>query len=299
MTDYLPAPHLPDWLSRDLPFERFRLPVDGERMHVMTAGAGPTVLLVHGNPTWGYLYRRIGAALAADGYRVVIPDLIGLGLSSKPQDPSKHRLEQHADWLWSAIEALDLRDVIVVVQDWGGPIGTLAFEREPERIAGLVVLNTVLSPPRPNFTPTVFHRLSQMPIVSDVVFRYLQFPQVRLGVAQGDPSSMSGTTGRAYRYPLRRLRDRVAPLALARMVPDSFDHPSIAPLRRVQALVESLDVPTAMVWGHQDPVLGGAFNWVRELTGAEHVIETDGGHFIQEEAPDEIADAVRWVAAAG
>lgn len=288
---------MPDWLASELPFARFRLDVGGEKMHVMAhEGDGPTVLLVHGNPTWGYLYRKIGRALADEGYHVVIPDLIGFGFSSKPTDVAAHQLDNHARWLGELIEQLDLTDVLLVVQDWGGPIGTLAFEERRERLAGMVVLNTVLSAPRPGFKPTLFHKLAQTPVVSDVIFRVLGFPQINLGMAQGDSQSISGKTARAYRYPLRRYHDRIAPLATARMVPNNQEHPSIPALQRCQQFVESLDVPTAIVWGHKDPILGSAFNWLCQLTGAEHVVETDGGHFIQEEAPDEIVDAVRWLA---
>jgi haloalkane dehalogenase len=297
MTPYLPAPQIPDWLAEDLPFDRFSVDVDGERMHVMRReGNGQTVLLVHGNPTWGYLYRNIASPLADEGFDVVIPDLIGLGFSSKPADAQAHQLENHARWLRRLIETLDLRDVIVVVQDWGGPIGTLAFEEEPQRLAGMTVLNTVLSEPKPDFKATLFHKIAHTPVISDTLFRYLGFPQINLGMAQGDSSSMSGKTGKAYRYPLRTVTSRMAPLALARMVPDDFDHPSIEPLTRTRELVESLDVPTAMVWGHKDPVLGRAFSWIKELTGADYVVETGAGHFIQEEVPEEIAQAIRWVA---
>lgn len=290
----LPAPDLPHWLAQRLPFERGRVDTGAWRMHVMTHGTGPTVLMVHGNPTWGFLYRRVVRALGP-GVRAVIPDLVGLGLSDKPRDGAVHTLWNHAEWLGRTIDALALDRYVLVVQDWGGPIGALATAARPGRLAGLVVLNTVLGPPREGFRPTAFHRFSQAPVVSDLAFRCAGFPQIALGTAQGDPSSIRGDVARAYRWPLRRMRDRTAPLALARMVPDRFDHPSIEPLQEVARYVASLDVPTAIVWGRRDPILGRVLNHMKRTLPDAWVQETPAGHFLQEEVPEEIAAAIRYV----
>lgn len=290
----LPAPALPDWIDRDLPFDRYRVEVGAWRMHVMEAGDGPTVLMMHGNPTWGYLYRRVVAALGA-GYRVVIPDLIGLGCSDKPHHACEHTLENHIRWVGRLIDALDLQDVVVVGQDWGGPIGFGAFAERPERVAGVVVLNTVIGPPKPGFKATAFHRFSRMPLVSDFAFRVAQFPQIDLGMAQGDRSSVAGHVGRAYRWPLRRFRDRKAPLAMARMVPDTMHHESVPGLTRVGDFMSSWDGPAAIVWGKSDPVLGKLFKRVKRTLPQARVWETDAGHFLQEEVPQEIAEAIRYV----
>src|SRR5690242_17708988 len=92
----LAAPPLPDFLARQLPFDRYAVEVDGLRLHVMETGRGPAVVLLHGNPTWGYLWRKVALALAGERLRVVLPDLAGLGLSDKPRDPAFHTLETHA-----------------------------------------------------------------------------------------------------------------------------------------------------------------------------------------------------------
>jgi haloalkane dehalogenase len=300
----LPAPDLPDWLAPLVPFERYLLDTGEHRMHVMERPAeadsdtARTVLMVHGNPTWGFLYRKVVAELPAGRFRVVMPDLVGLGFSDKPRDPKAHQLDNHTAWLGALIESLDLRDVILVVQDWGGPIGLGAFAGREERLGGLVILNTVIGPPRPGFRPTAFHRFAHLPVISDLVFRGLGFPQVRLSMAQGDRSSISGTVSRAYRFPLRRFADRVAPLALARMVPDSFEHPSIPGLERSQQVATSLGGPIAIVWGDRDPVLGRVRSHMERLFPDAPVTRTKAGHFLQEEVPEEIAAAVVKVALA-
>ena len=160
----------------------------------------------------------------------------------------------------------------------------------------MVVLNTVVSPPRKGFKATAFHRFARMPVASDLAFRVLGFPQGALWAAQGDRSSIRGDVSRAYRFPLRGVRNNAAPLALARMVPDSFDHPSIEPLRRCQEFIETFDGPTSIVWGDKDPVLGTVRGWVEKLMPHAHVTRTSAGHFLQEEVPDEIAAAVLRVA---
>src|SRR5690606_21446982 len=150
--------------------------------------------------------------------------------------------------------------------------------RMPEAIAGLVLGNTSLTAPK-NPRGTAFHRFARLPVVSDLAFRGLGVPQIALWVAQGDRRSISGKVARAYRWPLRRIRDRIAPLALARMVPDSPDHPSMPALREGHRWAQSFERPVALVWGTRDPVLGRALHRHRELFPSAPVTSTDAGHF--------------------
>lgn len=295
------APSLPGWLAAMLPAGARRSMIDvgdGQAMHVHEVGPadGPAVVMLHGNPTWGFLYRKVVTALEGSGLRMVVPDLVGLGYSTKPRDAAAHTLAAHARWTGALLDRVAPGPILFVGQDWGGPIGMRALADRPGRLAGLVVLNTVLSPPRPGFRPTRFHRFARLPIVSDVAFRLLGFPQNAVRFAQGDRASVRGDVARAYRAPLRRTRDRAAPLALARMVPDSPSHPSIPDLARVQEVTESFRGPAAIVWGDRDPVLGGVRNWISKLLPAAPVTRTEAGHFLQEEVPEPIADAIRNVA---
>ncbi len=276
---------------------RYRVNVAGQRMHVMEAGRGRPVLLLHGNPTWGFLNRRVVRELLHDDMRLIMPDLVGLGFSDKPRNASLHTLDNHAGWLANLIEQLGLDDVVVTLQDWGGAIGVGALDKLPGMRAGLVVMNTALTPPKKGFQPTAYHRLANTPLASDLVFRGLGFPQLWLGFAQGDKSSIRGDISRAYRYPLRKMADRVAPLALARMVPDGPRHPTIAALERTHEYVKRFAGPAAIVWGDRDPILGSVLGWMQKLFPKAPVIRTNAGHFLQEEVPCDIAAAVRDVAA--
>jgi haloalkane dehalogenase len=281
-----------------VPFERYGVDVGGYTMHVMEQGEGLPVVLVHGNPTWGFLYRRVAQALSGEPLRLIMPDLIGLGFSDKPRRGSMHQLANHTRWMRRFLEQLELERCVMVVQDWGGAIGIGGLaDLEPRPKAGLVILNTAFTPPKPGFKATAFHRFARMPVVSELAFRGLGFPQIRLDMAQGDKSSIRGEVARAYRYPLRSRIDNVAPLALARMVPNDVDHPSIAPMVRCQRFVqEELDGPVAIVWGDRDPVLGRVRSWMEKLFPDAPVTRTQAGHFLQEEVPNEIAAAIRDVA---
>lgn len=300
--DRLPAPKLPGFIQRQLPagLERYRVDVGGARMHVMERGHGRPVVMLHGNPTWGFLWRKVARELDPTRFRVILPDLVGLGFSDHPADPAVHTLDNHARWFGALLDALalDADDLIFVGQDWGGPIGFCALHARPSLARGLVVLNTAISPPRPGFKETAFHRFARTPIVSDVAFRLLGFPQVNLNLAQGDKRSITAAAAWAYRLPLLDPRDNAAPLALARMVPSSLDHPSVPALERSHAFVSGFSGPAEIVWGDRDPVLGRARGWVEKNLPLARVTRTQAGHFLQEEVPGAIAAAITRVGSA-
>lgn len=291
---------LPDFLAPLLPFRRIvhvlqSGPDAGRRIHLVDEGdpAGRPVFMLHGNPTWSFLWRQVIALLP--GFRCVAPDLLGLGFSDRLPRIADHTVDRHGAAMAEVVEALDLRGVILVGQDWGGPIAAQVGARMPERIAGLVLANTAVTVPA-HPRGTLFHRFARVPGVSDLVFRGLGFPQNVLWAIQGDKGSIRGAVARAYRWPLRRWRDRIAPLALARMVPDGPEHPSIPALRRGAEWVVSFRGPSALVWGMRDPILGKALRHLERALPGAPVTRTAAGHFLQEEVPAELAMAISDVA---
>ncbi len=287
-----PAPPLPEWLTREYPFERRMVVANGDRIHLVDQGAGRPVLMVHGNPTWSYLWRKVMPPVLAAGHRVVAPDLLGLGLSDKPRRIADHTLERHAAVMCSLVEALDLRELTIVGQDWGGPMATIVAARMPERVRAVVYGNTAVLAPKKRLKATAFHRFSHMPVVSDVAFRGFNFPVPILHKTQGDPASIGPEERRAYAYPLARWRDRAAPLAMARMVPNGPDHPSIPILSECEAWVRRFEGPAELVWGLKDPILGRSLKRMREALPHARVTETEAGHFLQEEVPELLAEAI-------
>jgi haloalkane dehalogenase len=294
-TGFLPPPPLPPWLEEELPFTR-RVFADGDHtIHFIDEGEGSPVLLLHGNPTWSYLWRKVIRALVRGNVRIIAPDLVGLGLSSKPRDPRVHTLDFHANRISALAEALDLRDITIAAQDWGGPIIAVMAARKRERIRGAVFSNTAIRVSRRQPRKTPFHRLSHAPLVSDLLFRVFNFPVPFLQMSQGDRTTIGRKERRAYRWPLRRIQDRTAPLALARLVGQSPDSPVMRTLREADDWARSFEGPVRLVWGTRDPILGRALKGTRELFPDAEVVETDAGHYLQEEVPGELAAAILWV----
>lgn len=286
------APPIPEWIREAYPFKRRMAVIDGVRMHFVDDGDGPTVLMVHGNPTWSFLWRKVIERLLPKGFRCVAPDLVGLGLSDKPRSVRAHTLDMHVETVRKLVQALDLRDVTIVGQDWGGPIVTGMAAREPERVRAMVFANTQVLAPKKRIKATAFHRFSHMPVVSTLAFRGLNFPVPIMHRVQGDPASIGRDERRAYAWPLQGWKNRAAPLAMARMVPNSLDHPSVPLLRECGEFVEGFQGPAALVWGLKDPILGRSLKRLREALPQAAVTETQAGHFLQEEVPDELAAAI-------
>jgi cis-3-alkyl-4-acyloxetan-2-one decarboxylase len=288
--ELLPSP--PSFVSRAFPYAPKGVAVSGGEMAYVASGAGRPVVLVHGNPTWGFLFRKVMAELQGAPLRLLAPDLLGFGRSTKPRSLAFHSVEAHGRTLLEWMAALDVRDAVLVVQDWGGPFGCWAAAHSGARVSALCLLNTAVVLPA-RFKGTAFHRLARLPVVGDVAFRLLGFPLRALGRVQGNPQSISGDVARAYRWPFHRLRDRAGPLALARLVPDGPTHPSVPALKEVEAFVRGFPGPVELVWGTRDPILGRALKRHRAALPLARVTEVDAGHFLQEEAPEAIAQAIR------
>lgn len=279
-----------------VPFDRYRVEIEpGLAVHVMEQGEGRPVVLFHGNPTWGFLYRKVAAELQGEPYRLIMPDLVGLGFSDRPSQVDDHTFENHARWMAALLDQLDLEDVIAVVQDWGGPIGLHALSQHRGMMTGVVVMNTLIKPPKPGFKPTLFHRVFSTR-AGDFLSRYMGLPQRALGFAQGDRKSISGDVARAYAYPLKRSRDNNAVAALVRMVADDMDHPTVGLQQEVADFITEFDGRSALVWGTNDPVLGRLLRRHERMLPNAKVTATEAGHFLQEEVPAEIAEAIRDVA---
>ena len=289
---FIKAPPIPEWMEKEYPFSRQVAVIDDTRVHFVDEGRGTPVLLMHGNPTWSFLWRKVIAQIVPHGIRAIAPDMIGLGLSDKPRKASEHSLEMHVSKILKLVEALDLKKVTIVGQDWGGPIVAAVAARAPERIQGVVFANTaVLLPHNPSRT-TPFHQFSHIPVLSDFVFKAMNFPIPILHKIQGDPQSIGDFERRAYLYPLKKWKDRVAPLALARMVPNSPEHPTMRILEETDQWIRNFKGRSALVWGLRDPILGRALGRLKEALSNPPVTETQAGHFLQEEVPDEIAQAI-------
>jgi cis-3-alkyl-4-acyloxetan-2-one decarboxylase len=290
-------PDMPRWLVDAMPYRRRCATVEGVRLHFVDAGEGPVVVLVHGNPTWSFLWRDIIRHLLRQGYRVIAPDLMGFGLSDKPSRIAAHSVTRHVRLITRLVKGLvGDAPVLMVGQDWGGPIAAGVGSHLGDQLSGLVFGNTAVLPPRRPLRPTMFHRFSQLPILSDLAFRGMNFPVPALAAAQGDARSIGSLETFAYTWPFLLPWRRTGPLALARMVPDREGHPSLDELDRIGGWVQSWRGPMGLIWGMRDPILGRAFRRHRDAFPQALAIETPAGHFLQEEVPELFAELIHETA---
>lgn len=291
---------LPDEaLGEEYPFEdRYLTLADGHTMHYVEAGrAGlrrPTVLLLHGSPTWSLLYRHLVRPLSRVA-RVVAVDTVGFGRSDHPTDPTYHSLERHVRNLEEFIDRLRLRRVVPVVQDWGGPIGLGWATRHPDRVAGLVVMNTWAFARHGAPRLPLWFRALRAPRVGELVLgrrnAYVEQVLPRLLVAPTTRDVMDG-----YRHPFPTPASRTALVAFARMVPDKPGHPDWDTMRAIEDGLEQLTAPALILWGVKDPALGRRYAHLfhEHLPGAAPPVWIeDGGHYLPEDMPGEVAARIQ------
>jgi len=223
--------------------------------------------------------------------RCIAPDLIGLGLSSKPSQAQWHTVKQHAESLIQLLDVLKVSRCVLVAQDWGGPFAMALAAQWSGTVDGVVLGNTAITP-MTRKSSTVFHRFARIPLLSDLVFRGLSFPQTMMHRAQGDRRSIAGDVARAYRYPMESFQERIAPLALARLVPDGPAHPTTAALIPGYDWARAFNGPAELIWGMRDPILRRALRKTTEVFRQVEVTKTDAGHFLQEEVPQSFSDAI-------
>ena len=278
-----------EWIDRsEYPFPTRHWELSAGRMHYVDEGDGPPVVMVHGNPTWSFLYRRLITRLAPR-FRCVAPDHIGFGLSDKPADWT-YRPAEHARNLAALVDGLGLRDVTLVVQDWGGPIGlSYAIER-PENVAGLVVMNTWMWPVDDDWYYRAYGRLVGGPLGRFLTRRFNVFARVVMRRSYGNGRLLTPAVHEHYLRPLGSPADRTGCALLPGEVLGSTDWlRSLWERRSVLA-----DLPALIVWGMKDIAFRTKEldRWVDALPEAEVISLPGVGHYVQEEAPVELGDAV-------
>ena len=264
----------------------------GIKIHVLEVGQGYPVYLQHGNPTSGLLYRKVAAMLPLGRVRVIMPTMVGLGYSTKIP-ASEHTLDNHMRWMNRVLTTLELTEAVYAGQDWGGPVGMGALSLSPGVLKGAVVMNTGFRAPRTPMDLSRAHALVKTPLVGELVVEAMS-PVffTRLAQVQGDPATISPRVIDLYRRPLEDSGNAKATLALMRMVADGPDHASSPALRHIERYVEGLDIPVELVWGMNDPILGRGLPLMQKMFPTAPVIETEAGHFLQEEVPEIIAAAL-------
>ena len=269
--------------------------VNGWRMHYIDEGVGDPIMLLHGNPTWGFLYRRVIPPLVNAGYRVIVPDMIGFGLSEKPAREQAHSLDGHIANLAGLVRQLDLRRLTVVCHDWGGPTGLSFAMSNQERIRALAVMSTWAWPTPPaEFHTRLFPwRIMHAPLIGPYLMgrhNVLASRGVYLSVVNRERFRLEAQA--VYEAVLLDSGARLLTWAWPRWIP--LDNSARARTRFVwlEAALAKSQLPALIIWGREDEVFDAetfASQFKRLLPHAEGPHMVTGRHFLQEDSGPDIA----------
>lgn len=279
----------------DYPFSPHYVDVDGLRVHYVDEGprdAAP-VLMLHGEPTWSYLYRSMIPIFVEAGMRAVAPDLIGFGKSDKPTNRGTYTYQQHMDWLTAWLEAVDLRRITLICQDWGSLLGLRLAAENPDRFDRIVVANGFL-PTGDRDPGPAFKTWRAFAAHSPV------FPIGRI-VATGTKRALSADERAAYDAPFPTSEYKVAARVFPALVPTSPADPAAPANIKAWEALGRWDKPFLTLFGKYDPILGKADVPLREHvpgTAGQPHDRLAGSHFVQEDVGPEIARrTVDWIRA--
>jgi haloalkane dehalogenase len=275
------------------PFEGKFSEANGVRLHYVDEGPrdAQPLLLLHGNGTWAYLYRRAISELSGRGLRCIAPDHMGFGRSEKPPQLGRYTLRSHVDNLLALLDQLELSDVILVAHDWGGPIGLGAMLERRERLAGAVLMNT-WAWELPSYLPPFLREFRTDGLGEILALAGNLFVEsIPGGMARRDPEPQMME---AYRAPFPDYWSRVGTLAFQRDIPLTERDRSAATMSDLHRRLPELEVPVVLLWGMRDRVFQPVFlaQWKELLPQARAIELEDAAHYVPEDRPDALVDAV-------
>lgn len=277
------------WVDREAyPFRPHYFESDSGRMHYVDEGQGEPIIMVHGTPTWSFLYRDMIKQLAPR-YRCIAPDHLGFGLSDKPEHAA-YRPVDHARRLHALIEHLGLGDLTLIMHDFGGPIGLSYAIEQPHHVRSLVLLNTWMWSLRGEPVAEVAGIIGHGRI-GTFVFQRLNFEvQVLFKMVWGNPARLSTALHQQYRKPFPQPRDRQAIQVLAHELRNS----SVWYEELWQQRERIKDISALLLWGLKDPIFTARHlaRWQALFTHAQTVTFPEAGHFVQEEARETLGQLV-------
>ena len=260
------------------------------RLHYLDEGAAdaPVVLMLHGEPSWCYLYRKMIPLVVAAGYRVIAPDLIGFGRSDKPAKRTDYTYQRHVDWIRSVLEQLDLNGITLICQDWGGLIGLRLVAEHPERFARVVAANTML--------PTGDHNLGEG------FLKWREFSQTvptfptGMIIQRAVTCTLPPEVIAAYDAPYPDESFKEGARQFPTLVPATPQDPATPANRKAWESLVKFDKPFLTAFSDKDPVTVGGDKIMHKLipgcAGQPHTTIENGGHFLQEDQGEALARVV-------
>lgn len=287
--DYLRTPDSRFERLLDYPFEPHYVEVGGLRMHYLDEGpadAAP-ILMLHGEPSWSYLYRHMIPICAAAGHRVIAPDLIGFGKSDKPTDINAYSYQSHMDWLLDLLDQLQLSNITLVCQDWGSLLGLRLAAEHADRFRAIVVGNGML-PTGDQKIPAAFQLWKNFAVYSPI------FPIADI-INSGTFRKLGPDERRAYNAPFPNRKFKAGARAFPKLVPVSPTDPASDANRAAWKVLEKWDKPFLTTFSNGDPITRGGDKYMQERVpgakGQPHQTLV-GGHFLQEDSPVVFARAI-------
>lgn len=289
MIDYVRTPEERFNRLPNYPFESNYVDIDGLRMHFVDEGpkdADP-ILMLHGEPSWSYLYRHMIPICAAAGHRVIAPDLIGFGKSDKPTNVCDYSYQTHMDWMTAFIESQNLNNITLVCQDWGSLLGLRLAAENEDKFKAIAIGNGML-PTGDQQAPKAFKLWRAFALNSP------WFPIGRI-IEFGSFKSLSKDELRAYDAPFPSSKFKAGARAFPALVPTSPDNPATEANRNAWSVLEKWEKPFLTCFSNGDPITKGGDKYMRERIpgskGLPHVT-LKGGHFLQEDSGTEFAQAI-------
>jgi haloalkane dehalogenase len=270
----------------DYAFEPRYVERDGLRMHYVDEGSGAPILLLHGEPTWSFLYRKLIPTLSAAG-RTIAPDYFGFGRSDKPTRIENYSYDFHYASVERLADELDLRETTVVVHDWGGPIGLRLAVEHPDRVARLVILNTGIGAGRAPSDEWLRFRAFVRRVGTDLVPGQL----IRISAV----TELADEVVESYNAPFPTPESKAGVLAFPEQVPTEMDHPNAAKMLEIKAALERWEKPALVLFSDSDRSFStvAAEHMASRIPGAGPAEYVAGaGHFLQEEKSEEVADRI-------
>ena len=279
----------------DFPFAPRYTEVQGLRMHHVEAGpfGADPVLMLHGEPTWSFLYRKMIPVLAAAGHRAIAPDLVGFGRSDKPTSTADYTYARHVSWVAEWIERNELRRITLVGQDWGSLIGLRLAGEHPDWFDRVVIAN--------GFLPTGEGRLPAVFKVWQAFARWSPVFPISLIVRAGCAQGLAPEVRAAYGAPFPTRASRAGARAFPRIMPTAAEDPEAAANRAAWTALESFRKPFLTAFATGDPIFRGLDRVLQQripgAAGQPHTRIRGAGHFIQEDRGEELARVIAdWIA---
>ncbi len=277
------------------PFKPYYLDIGGFKMHYVDQGEGEPVVMLHGDPTWGYLWRKFIPSVS-DTHRVIVPDHMGMGKSSVPKDPYPYLLQHHISNLEELMLSLKLRDITLILHDWGGPVGMGFAVRHPELIKRLVLTNTWAFAKWPGGEfPRLLEIIRSERGESFVLEKNGYVKRALLGTANY-PENYNSQVLDAYLAPFTTPESRLALLSWSRDIALSESDWSYGDMKHIEDNLSIFtNIPVLLIWGMLDPVLPCSVleKWRRVYPHAQVCEIEDANHFLQEDAPKRVIGEIK------